>query len=312
MRVSIVNTTPDPKIIAVGEWLGNLHDVEVLPGQDCGTSSADAVTTAGDRKQDNARPDRQHEKPVPMSRESVVNVRSDQQQQKPVPAPRKSVAVRAATVSTSDEIVGSLLQQLPDDLEVEQRRQVSQFLQKYQNVFSTSTYDMGSTTLVEHEINTGGHPPIRQGLRRHPIAHLDIIDEQVREMVQNDLVEPAASPWAANVVLVRKKDETYRLCVDYRALNAVTYQDTYPLPHIDTCLGSMDGATWFSTLDLRSDYHNIPIREQDKDKTAFITRRGCFRYKVLPFGLTTAPSVFQRLMDLVLCGLTYVTCLVYI
>jgi len=74
----------------------------------------------------------------------------------------------------------------------------------------------------------------------------------------------------------------------------------------------MDGATWFSTLDLRSGYHNIPIRQQDRDKTAFITRRGCFRYKVLPFGLTTAPSVFQRLMDLVLCGLTYVSCLVYI
>jgi len=74
----------------------------------------------------------------------------------------------------------------------------------------------------------------------------------------------------------------------------------------------MDGATWFSTLDLRSGYHNIPICDRDKDKTAFITRRGCFRYKVLPFGLTTAPSVFQRLMDLVLCGLTYVTCLVYL
>ena len=171
---------------------------------------------------------------------------------------------------------------------------------------------MGRTNLVEHEINTGNHPPIRQGLRRHPIAHLDVIDEQVRELMRNDLIEPAASPWAANIVLVRKKDGTYRLCVDYRALNAVTYQDTYPLPHIDTCLGSMDGTTWFSTLDLRSGYHNIPICDRDKDKTAFITRRGCFRYKVLPFGLTTAPSVFQRLMDLVLCGLTYVTCLVYL
>ena len=74
----------------------------------------------------------------------------------------------------------------------------------------------------------------------------------------------------------------------------------------------MDGSSWFSTLDLRSGYHNISIREQDRDKTAFITRRGCFRYKVLPFGCTTAPSVFQRLMDMVLCGLTYTTCLVYL
>ena len=92
----------------------------------------------------------------------------------------------------------------------------------------------------------------------------------------------------------------------------MTYKDSYPLPHIDTCLGSMNGAVWFSTLDLRSGYHNIPIREVDRDKTAFITRRGCFRYKVMPFGLTCAPSVFQHLMDLVLCELTYETCLVYL
>ena len=74
----------------------------------------------------------------------------------------------------------------------------------------------------------------------------------------------------------------------------------------------MNGAVWFSTLDLRSGYHNVPIREADRDKTAFITRRGCFRYKVMPFGLTCAPSVFQRLMDLVLCKLTYQSCLVYL
>jgi len=95
-------------------------------------------------------------------------------------------------------------------------------------------------------------------------------------------------------------------------VNEAAYKDPCPLPHIDTCLGSMNGAVWFSTLDLRSGYHAIPIKETDRDKTAFITRRGCFRYKVLPFGLTTAPSVFQRLMDIVLCGLTYVTCLVYL
>jgi len=112
--------------------------------------------------------------------------------------------------------------------------------------------------------------------------------------------------------MVRKKNGSLRLCVDYRSLNRVTYGDSYPLQHIDTCLGSMNGASWFSTLDLRSGYHNIPIRESDRDKTAFITRRGCFRYKVLPFGLRTAPRVFQRLMDLVLCDLTYVSCLVYI
>jgi len=104
------------------------------------------------------------------------------------------------------------MQQLSEDLDTGQHRQVSQLLHEYQDIFSTSAYDMGRTDLVGHEINTGDHRPVRQGLRRHPIAHREIIDEQVREMVRHDLVEPAASPWAANVVLVRKKDGTHRLC----------------------------------------------------------------------------------------------------
>jgi len=216
----------------------------------------------------------------------------------------------AAHVQT--DVTQPLMEKLPDDMTAEQRKQVEDLLTEYDGIFSKGPYDMGRTALVEHSIDTGDHRPIRQGLRRHPLAHLDVIDRQVDEMMQHDLIEPAASPWAANVVLVRKKDGSHRLCIDYRALNSVTYKDTYPLPHIDTCLGSMDGAVWFSTLDLRSGYHNIPIKETDKDKTAFITRRGCFRYKVLPFGCSTAPSVFQRLMDLVLCGLTYITCLVYL
>jgi len=109
---------------------------------------------------------------------------------------------------------------------------------------------MGRTNLVQHTIDTGDHRPIRQPLRRHPRAHLDEIDRQVDELLQNGFVEPAASPWVSNVVLVRKKDGSFRLCVDYRQLNSVTYKDTYPLPHIDTCLGSMNGAVWFSTLDI--------------------------------------------------------------
>ena len=156
----------------------------------------------------------------------------------------------------------------------QQRQQVVSLLQDNEDVFCKGTFDMGRTMLVEHSIDTGQHRPIRQPLRRHPRAHLEEIDRQVNY--------------------------------------SITYQDSYPLPHIDTCLRSMNGAIWFFTMDLRSGYHNIPIREADRDKTAFITRRGCFRYKVMPFGLTCAPSVFQRLMDLVLCGLTYETCLVYV
>jgi len=113
-------------------------------------------------------------------------------------------------------------------------------------------------------------------------------------------------------VLVRKKDGFLRFCIDYRAVNNVTYQDTYPLPRTDCCLDALHIAKWFTTLDLRSGYYNIPVSLRDRDKTAFVTRRGCWRFTVMPFGLTCAPSVFQRLMDMVLAGLSYETCLVYL
>ena len=126
------------------------------------------------------------------------------------------------------------------------------------------------------------------------------------------IIEPAASPWASNVVLVKKKDGSPRFCVDYRRLNSITYKDSYLLPLIDNCLNALSGSSWYSTLDLRSGYYNIPIAESNRDKSAFITRQGCFRFTVMPFGLTCAPSVFQRLMDVVLCGLSYQACLVYL
>jgi len=134
----------------------------------------------------------------------------------------------------------------------------------------------------------------------------------VEEMRSHGIIEPASSPWASNVVLVRKKDGALRFCVDYRAVNNVTYQDIYHLPCVDSCLDALHGAKWFSTLDLRSGYYNIPVSLQDRDKTAFVTPKGCSRFTVMPFGLTCAPGVFQRLMDMVLAGLSYETCLVYL
>jgi len=214
--------------------------------------------------------------------------------------------------STGRDELDDLKDSLPVELNSSQRNQACSLLDTYRDVFSMNEYDIGKTDLVHHRIETGNHRPIRQPLRRHPIAHLEEIDHQVDEMLRHDITEPAASSWSSNVVLVRKKDGSYRFCVDYRSLNSITYQDSYPLPHIDTCLNVLQDSSFFSTLDLRSGYHNIPIADDDKDKTAFVTRRGCWRYKVMPFGLTCAPSVFQRLMDLVLCGLSYDSCMVYL
>src|SRR6218665_3719848 len=130
-------------------------------------------------------------------------------------------------------------------------------------------------------------------------------------MLKSGVIEPAASEWAANVVLAKKKDGTLRFCIDYRKLNDVTRKDVYPLPRVDACLDALSGAGWFTTLDLRSGYHQVPLRPAEADKTAFITRRETYRWKVMPFGLCNAPATFQRLMDIVLSGLNYELCLVY-
>jgi len=212
----------------------------------------------------------------------------------------------------SESVLPKLMGKLPDELDQEERCAIRSLLQKYEDIFSKNEFDIGRTHLVEYHIDTGDHRPIRQPLRRQPLKHLDAIDDNVQEMLKHGIIEPAASPWVSNVVIVAKKDGSLRFCVDYRAINSVTYKDSYPLPLIDNCLNAMNGSSWFSTLDLRAGYHNIPVAEKDRDKTAFVTRRGCWRFTVMPFGMTCAPSVFQRLMDLVLCGLSYEFCLVYL
>jgi len=205
------------------------------------------------------------------------------------------------------EVIAKMMASLPSELDDEQRAKVEALLTRSRKILSTGDHDIGRTHLVEHHIDTGDARPIRQPLRRQAFAHAEFIKE-TDEMLRHGIIEPAAGPWASNVVLVKKKDGTMRFCVDYRSLNAVTYKDSYPLPLIDNCLNALSGSSWYSTLDLRSGYYNIPIAEEDRDKSAFITQGGCFRFTVMPFGLTCAPSEFQRLMDVVLCGLSYLTC----
>ena len=131
-------------------------------------------------------------------------------------------------------------------------------------------------------------------------------------MQQKDVIEPSSSPWASPIVLVKKRDGSTRFCVDYRKLNKVTRKDAYPLPRIDDTLNTLAGAQWFSTLDLVSGYWQVEVDPNDRPKTAFCTTEGLFQFKVMPFGLCNAPATFQRLMDLVLAGLQWSHCLVYL
>src|SRR5215470_13727905 len=131
-------------------------------------------------------------------------------------------------------------------------------------------------------------------------------------MLKYDLIEPSSLPWAANVVIVGKKDGSQRMCLDYRPLNNVTRKDCYPLPRISECLDAMGGMKYFSSFDLRSGYHQIILSDAAKAKTSFVTKFGTYQFKVMSFGLCNAPATFQRLMDTTLRGLNYIYLLVYL
>ena len=134
----------------------------------------------------------------------------------------------------------------------------------------------------------------------------------IEDMLKRGIIQPSASPWASPVVIAPKKDGSLRFCVDFRKVNLLTRKDAYPLPRIDDSLEALSGSRWFSTLDLLCGFWQVETDEKDRHKTAFCTQDGLFEFKVMPFGLCNAPATFQRLMDLVLAGIQWKSCLVYI
>ena len=124
-------------------------------------------------------------------------------------------------------------------MEDEKRKAVADLLYKYDDVFSKGEFDVGGTHLITHHIDTGQNRPIRQPLRRHPTAYLQAIDDYVEQLLKNDIIEPSAGRWSSNIVVVRRKDGRLRLCVDYRAVNARTYHDSYPLPNIEATFDAL-------------------------------------------------------------------------
>lgn len=131
-------------------------------------------------------------------------------------------------------------------------------------------------------------------------------------MLDQNVIQPSSSAWSSPIVLVRKKDGQLRFCVDYRKLNSVTKNDAHPLPRIDDTLDALKDAKMFSTLDLRSEYWQVPMNPVDRSKTAFVTQNGLYEFLRVPFGLSTAPSTFQRMMEIVLSGLSFEMCLCYL
>jgi hypothetical protein len=139
--------------------------------------------------------------------------------------------------------------------------------------------------------------PISKRPYRMPPNKLAELKIQLQDLLDKGFIHPSASPWGCPALFVKKKDNSLRLCVDYRPLNAVTIKNKYPLPRIDMLFDQLVGAKVFSKIDLRSGYHQIKIRPSDIPKMTFSTRYGLYEYLVLSFGLTNAPAYFMYLMN---------------
>jgi len=197
-----------------------------------------------------------------------------------------------------------------------EKREMITLLMSYEDVFEQPNRE-GCRVPVYHEIDTGDAKPIMKRPYRVPYYQREVVKEHISEMLDKGIITPSNSPWSAPVVLVPKKcpeggPPKWRFCTDFRALNEVTKGDAYPLPLIQETLETLGRSRYFSTVDLASGYHQIPIAEKDREKTAFTTIEGHYEYLRMPFGLMNAPATFQRLMDRLLYAIKGNECLVYL
>ena len=173
-----------------------------------------------------------------------------------------------------DAQIEDIINRVDESVPEEHKQELREMLKEYKDIISSDEFDLGRTDIVEHRIDTGDARPVRQTLRRTPEAYSHIIDDQLEILLKQEIIEPAQSEWSSNVVLVKKKDQTWRFCIDYRQVNQISKKDSFPLPRIDSCLDALSTSAWFSTLDMRSGYFQVKINEQDAPNSTFITKRG--------------------------------------
>ena len=210
------------------------------------------------------------------------------------------------------EHLTQLLQSGSEGLKADEVEVLRNVLMEYSEAFSKGDHDIGHFSAIQHHIHTGDASPIKQRMRRTPLGYADEEKEHLDKLLKAKVIEPSESEWASPSVLVRKRDGSVRWCIDMRKLNNVTIKDRFPLPLIEECVDALEGCMYFSTLDMASGYYQLEVSEEDRPKTAFVTKYGLFQFQRMPFGLCNAPATFSRAMSLVLRGLSWSTVIAFL
>ena len=216
--------------------------------------------------------------------------------------------------STSKQNIEAVMDEMvtKTNLSSSQKQELFALLTEYSDIFAADPKKPSLTDLVDHKITVETRNPVYMKPRRVPLAWEKEVDEQVKEMYKNNIIRKSCSPWNAPILLVKKKDQSVRFVCDFRALNDITKKDTYPLPQIKDVIDKMQGMKFWTTLDAASAYWSIPMAEEDKEKTAFSVPRGKFEFNVMTFGLCNAGASYQRMMDMVLSGISPGRALAYV
>ncbi|GKE48959.1 putative reverse transcriptase domain-containing protein [Tanacetum coccineum] len=185
-----------------------------------------------------------------------------------------------------------------EDKSEEKRLEDVPIVRDFPDVFPEDLSGLLPTRQVEFQIDlVPGAAPVARAPYLLAPSEMKELSEQLKELSDKGFIGHSFSPWGAPVLFVKKKDGSFRMCIDYRELNKLTVKNRYPLPRIDDLFDHLQGLSVYSKIDLRLGYHHLRVREEDIPKTAFRTRYGHYEFQVMPFGLTNAPAVFMNLMN---------------
>lgn len=198
------------------------------------------------------------------------------------------------------------------DLPLEAAEAVASLIKKHEGAFSTGPFDLGFCSLIPHEINLSDDKPVSLPYRRVVPDRVVAVKQLLQDLLDRGIIRRSTSPYASPIVLVKKKTGKYRLCIDYRQVNAKTTKDSFPLPRIEETLESLEGAKWFTSLDLAHGYFQVALHPDSIAKTAFRVPWGLYEFLRLPQGLVNSPSTFQRIMESIFGDLNFSQLVLYL